>query len=267
LIFIFITGWGALYSLNFIKDKKSWLASGKVYKVVIEVILRAVMLLFIVFWTYDSLLPRIMDIPRFVTGRWSTVEGYAYIGDKGSKDFYEHVFIGATSYDFFLSSGIKNAELCKITYLPNSHRAINIEKVSKNLPLSKMKVGIPWGPILTMVYGLIVVFVFGYYGFWFLAVASAIFYPLNLYFYISYGKTHGAWLPGNNDALVNIMGGTGLALMVAAVYAIEKLIRRRSYGRYFEKVNKTDGVWVSKIVAQFVVLSYILSTLKYLNII
>lgn len=69
--------WGILYSINIIKDEKSWLNSGKVYKIIIEVLLRGVMFFAFIYWAYSSLIPRVMDVPKLVTGDISTVSGYA----------------------------------------------------------------------------------------------------------------------------------------------------------------------------------------------
>jgi len=264
---VFLTAfslWGILYSLNIIKDKKSWLNSRNLYKIVIEILLRGVMFLFFVCSIYSSLIPRFIDIPKLITGKFNSIEGYATIGSRGSKDFYEHVYINGIKLDFFLDSGIKNGQLCKISYLPKSQRAIIIKKEGQELSDKEKNIGIPWGPIIVILYVLFII-ILNRLAFWLLAIGSAIFYPLNIYFYFNYGKLNGAWLPKNNDAAINIIGGLSFLSLVAVIYFIEKILKKRTISNYVVRIDDQNEFYISKLIAHFVVFIYILSTLSYLK--
>ncbi|MFL0269311.1 hypothetical protein [Candidatus Clostridium radicumherbarum] len=263
---IIIITLGILYSLNIIKDEKSWLKSGKVYKIIIEIIARVAIFLLLIYWGYVSLLPRVIDIPKLITGRLTNITGYPFFGDRGSKDLFEHIYINGTELNFFIDSGIKSREIYKVSYLPKSHRAIMIEKADPSVTYDK-QVGVPWQTILGILYMLLVVLLFNKYAFWFLGVGSLIYYPLNIYFYYSYGKSKGAWLPNNNDALVNIIGGLGFLLMILVLYLIEKLLKHRFPVSYVSKFGDSKDSYITKYMSHMTVFVYILLTLSYLKLI
>ena len=266
IFLILIIALGILFSLNIIEEEKSWLNSKKIYKVILEIIMRALIFCTLIYWAYVSLVPRIIDIPKLITGKLISKTGYPYFFQRGSKDFFQHVDVNGTKVDFFLDSGIKGGDFCKVYYLPNSHRGIMVEKIDSDILTKDKQIGVPWQPILVILYILVAILILNKYAFWFLGVGSLIYYPLNIYLYYSYGKATGAWLPKNNDALVNIIGGLSFLLMILAFYFIEKLLKRRFSDRYVSKFGDLEEAYITKITAHFVVFVYILSTLSYFKL-
>lgn len=266
IILIILITLGIFYSLNIIKDDKSWLKSGKPFLILIEIIMRIAAFLFLLYWGYISLIPRIQDVPSLVKGNLNRISGYAIIGKKASKDFYDHIYIEGTRVDFFLDAGVKSGEKCTIYYLPKSRRGISIEKDSIGLSEKQRKVGVPWGPILSILY-ILVIILFINLAFWFLIIGSMIFYPLNLYLYIYYGRLNGAWSAHNNDALANIIGGIGFLAMLLIIFLLEKLLIIRFPEKYHKRFGDYEGFYITKLMAHFVVFVDILSTLSILKLI
>ena len=258
---------GVLFSLNIIKDKNTWLKSGNIYKSIIEVILRIIMFFLFVLLFVFSLLPRILDIPNLVTWQLSSTEGPAIIERSGCRDFFQQVIVGGTEVKFFLDSGINEWEYYKVSYLPKSHRAIDIEKEGIGLSKKEKNVQIPWEEIIAIISGTCAVIFLNRFGFWVLIVGSAVFYSLNIYLCISYGLSNGAWTIKNNDALVFIIGGICLLIMVGVFYFIEKILRNKQKSRYFEKITTEDEFYISRSSAYLVVYCYVLSMLNYFNIV
>ncbi|EQB90000.1 hypothetical protein J2Z44_004018 [Clostridium punense] len=257
--------WGVLSSTNIIKEERNWLNSGKPYKVVIEILSRCVMFLFFMYLAYSSLAPRVMDIPNLVTGNLSTVEGYAIKIERRSKDLYEQIDINGTRARFFLGSGVEGWQEYKVGYLPKSHRAIIIERKSQGPSSAGKKVGLPWKPILVVLYVVGVILLLNRFAFWFLSIGSAVYFPLHAYFYYSYGKFHGVWGLKGNDALVNLIGGLVFLLMLGMFYFMERWMKKRRIRGYIQKYGDSEDYYITKLTAHFIVFIYILATLKYLN--
>lgn len=117
-----------------------------------------------------------------------------------------------------------------------------------------------------MLYLLVAVFVFNRFAFWFLGIASILYYPICIYYYFLYGRMNGNWMSMNNDGLVSIAAGLGFLLMIVITYLFEKFLKRKSPNKYIARVGYSDDLILTKYITHLIVFVYILSAFSLLKI-
>lgn len=184
IIEILLLTWAAIYfillALNLVGNHDKWLRSPNKFKVLLDVLARIISILFSVYLIYTSLFPRILDVPRLVTGNFVYAEGYAVVYHGGGKTPWDHVYIGDHHARFFLESGIESVSECKMGYLPHSKRGIYLEKSNNNIPLEERKVRFPLGPVIAVTYFIFSIFLLRF-AYWFLGAATITHFSVAIY--------------------------------------------------------------------------------------
>jgi hypothetical protein len=236
------------------------------YKRIVELIVRGVAAIFIVYFAYRSIVPRILDIPNLI--KWNVYRSRVavYSHRDGSKDLFKHVKDGNLEIHFFFDTGVKDGEYCIISYLPHSRRAVMIERDGYKVTKENRNVGWPWEPMLSISALLIMVIFFNQYALRVLAICSLIYYPLNIYLYYTYGKMNGAWNLNNNDALMNIVAGIGFLVIPLVIYIIERFAKKRTLQYHIEKLSGEKNYYITNLVICLIIFVYAMIMLSYFNL-
>ena len=170
--------------------------------------------------------PYILDTPKLIAGDFNYVSGYVSSIRTKHRDINEYVYIDRIEVKFFFSSNMEENDKYKIAYLPHTSKAIYGEKLNTDLIESEAKINFSLKQILSficiLICAIVLLFISPYIGFKLLILSSIIYYPTNIYLYISEGLTYSNWLSLSNEPLFYILFGLIILVFIFLMYFIEK---------------------------------------------